>query len=214
MSAAAIPSVLDPSSSATVDVIDSVEAPPPSGPSPLLSVEDARLFYEVTEEESLNYLSLHQWRELAQSLKNRITTSSSSSSNGHDGGNAEAAPTSGDGRFNGGASPSVVPSSCAALLAAFTPAVLQRLIGRMGNLYCSAQPNSFAAHVLLALCSVEGLATRLVEAGILPVCDRIMCNFSGNGDMMELEGLTAELVSSGWLRQQNHCSHCIIVRFG
>jgi hypothetical protein len=180
MAVAAIPSVLDPSSSATVDVIDSVEAPPPPGPSPLLSVEDARLFYEVTEEESLNYLSLHQCRELAQSLEKRITTSSS---NGQDGGNAEAASSS--------------ASRPDALLAAFTPTVLQHLIGRMGNFYCSARPSSSATHILLALCSVEGLATRLVEASILPVCRKIMCKFDGDFDMMELKGLTAELVSSG-----------------
>jgi hypothetical protein len=71
---------------------------------------------------------------------------------------------------------STADPNLAPLLAAFSPAVLRRLVVRLDE--CSAAAHveecCVTAHTLHALLGAQGLATRLMEAGLLPVCLRIL----------------------------------------
>jgi hypothetical protein len=142
-----------------------------------MTAEDARLFDALTNEEGRPQLSRRARQRFADAFLERISSI-----------------TSRNGGFHGGASPSVVPPSCAALLDAFTPAVLRRLVLRMDNCIATGdlQEVAVTAHTLLALRRCAWIFTELVDAGILPICARLM----RRGRLHVSTLLAADLVSA------------------
>jgi hypothetical protein len=137
-------------------------ADPSQASAPSMTAEDAHLFDALTSEEQL---SKNAGRRFVQQFQERMPAHvfSRRFGSGNGGGNGPVSSAS---------------ASRAALLAAFTPVVLRRLVVRMDNCIAAGDMKGCAVPArtlrVLCLCGAARIGNQLLEVGILPVCARTM----------------------------------------
>jgi hypothetical protein len=151
-----------------------------------LSTEDARLFHDLTSAEAVREQP-HLFRlQVAQAFEARVGAAPANILSKHDTNSATPLSSDSDARL-------------AALLAAFTPAVLRRLIARMGGSLAAGNPDEcdVTSRVLSALCGVEGFATQMVELSALPVCVHVMRSEGVNPGLLWATKMVSEQCDGG-----------------
>ena len=127
-----------------------------------LSSEDARFFHDLTNEAGKGKPPCSARMQAAQALQQRIAAAAAKDTSSNKGAN------------NASSLSSPADPTLARLLAAFTPAVLRRLVVRLNECGAHVEECCVTAHTLHALLGAQGLAPRLMEAGLLPVCLRVL----------------------------------------